>query len=353
MVKVLYDHQAFSLQEYGGVSRYHAELLKNPESRLSLLFSNNKYLEERKDIVKVIPHIDFKEKGRLIELINRPYSTYQIKSSKFDIFHPTYYYPYFLKHLNNKPFVITIHDMTHELFGGSKKIIEYKKLLVEKAEKVIAVSDSTKKDILRLYDISEEKVEVIYHGTFLKQNPIKINLNLPSRFILYVGGRAGYKNFNFFLKAAKPVLLDSDVFLVCAGGGSFSSKEKKLFNELGLSGKVLYFSVDDDVLQSLYSKALLFVYPSKYEGFGLPIIEAFSCGCPVVVSDIEVFREVAGDAAIYFNPDDESDMLSAVQTCICDKSLKIRLVSKGNIKADLYSWNLTLEKTIALYQKVC
>ncbi|HQM86072.1 MAG TPA: glycosyltransferase family 1 protein, partial [bacterium] len=335
------------------ISRYHSALLAIDGASLSLKFSNNKFLKNIERHGSFFPSFSFPEKGRVLEYINRPNSISYLKELNFDLFHPTYYYPYFLKYLDKKPFVLTIHDMIHEIFGGSKKIIEHKKLLAERASGIIAVSENTKDDILRFYKISEKRIKVIYHGTSFQNGFKMLDLQLPSKFILYVGGREGYKNFDFFLKAIKPVFIDSDLFLICAGGGSFSKKETALFKELGLLKKIIYCSVNDLVLQTLYSMALFFVFPSKYEGFGIPIIESFSCGCPVVVSDIKVFREVAGDAALFFNAEDSTNILSVVKKAVLDDGLKEKLVCKGNLRAGSFSWESTRQETISFYEKVC
>lgn len=352
MVRVLYDHQTFALQEYGGISRYHAALLSIDGTRLALKSSNNRFLKDYGRHISFFSSLDFSQKGRILEYINRPNSISSLKRLDFDLFHPTYYYPYFLKYLDKKPFVLTIHDMIHEIFGGSKKIIEHKKLLAERASGIIAVSENTKNDILKFYKIPEKKIKVIHHGVSFQNGSGVFDLQLPSKFVLYVGGREGYKNFDFFLKSVKSIFLDSDIFLICAGGGNFSKKETVLFKELGLSKKIIHCSGDDQVLQTLYSRSLFFVFPSKYEGFGIPIIEAFSCGCPAVLSDIKVFREIAGDAALFFNAEDNGNILSVVEKALSDECLKKELINKGNLRIGSFLWESTREETVFFYEKV-
>ena len=159
-MKVLYDHQIFTIQKYGGISRYFYELIKNFNKQrdiniyTSLFLSNNYYIRDRKDIYynEFLPNGKFKYKQRLQIIINKLISIYNLKKQKYDIFHPTYYDTYFLKYIDNTPFVLTVYDMIHEKLNNSSNddITKNKILLCEKASKIIAISKSTKKDFLSL-----------------------------------------------------------------------------------------------------------------------------------------------------------------------------------------------------------
>jgi glycosyltransferase involved in cell wall biosynthesis len=366
-MKVLYDHQIFSTQIYGGISRYFIELMKNIENDngikydLSLRYSNNHYLNEYNDL-KYKPffkNFTFRGKYRLINILNKNISKKLLIKRDYDIFHPTYYDPYFLNILNNKPLVLTIYDMIHEIypemFSSKDETSKRKKLLAQKATKIIAISENTKKDIIRFFNIDEKKIEVIYLANSI--NPSKsiddINIDLPKKYILFVGSRSIYKNFNLFIEAISPLLIeDIELNVVCVGGGNFKEMEKEKFKKLNIINKIFQYAANDYILAYLYQKAIAFVFPSLYEGFGIPILEAFSCGCPVIASDASSLPEVAGDAAIYFNPKDKLSILDSIQQVIYKKDLRKQLLNKGYQRIKQFTWKKTAHQTKKLYEGI-
>jgi glycosyltransferase involved in cell wall biosynthesis len=365
IMNILYDYQIFSLQRYGGISRYFCELIEefskqsNVNTLVSLQNSENYYLNNIYNNLNdsFLSKYNYKGKERILPYINKVKSIYEIKKGKYDIFHPTYYDTYYLKHIGKKPFVLTVYDMIHELYKeqyDSNETIERKKILLEKATKIIAISESTKKDIINLYNIPEEKIEVIYLSSSLqvKKDVVSDKLDkLPKRYILFVGARSGYKNFDLFLRAITPLLVkDKNLKLVCAGGGNFTDGENAILAKLKIEEEVTQITVEDDELGVIYSKAEVFVYPSMYEGFGIPILEAFNCNCPVALSDSSSFPEVAGKAAIYFDPKVESSIRDSVEKVINNKEFQSELREKGKIQAEKFTWKLTAEKTMSLYR---
>lgn len=369
-MKVLYDHQIFSSQIYGGISRYFAELMKNIENyneiecEVSLKYSNNNYLKKLNNLPyrTFLENYSFKGKYRLLSIlngkINRKISEKKLLKGDFDIFHPTYYNPYFLNYLNNKPFILTIYDMIHEIFQAKDKTREWKKLLAQKAVKIIAISENTKKDIVKYLNIAESKIEVIYLGNSFDISSNHNNLNttlpkLPKKYILFVGSRKVYKNFNLFIEAISTLLIeDNELFIVCAGGGNFSNKEIGKFKKLNIKDKIFCYSANDSILAYLYQKATAFVFPSIYEGFGIPILESFACRCPLICSKTSSLPEVAGDAAIYFDPTDKLSMLNSIQKVIYNDELKKQLINKGIERVKKFTWKKTAEKTKKLYEEI-
>lgn len=365
-MKILYDHQIFTSQKYGGISRYFYELVREFSDaqeinyEIPLLVSNNHYISDKKFVnhVDLLPNKQFRGKHRLFNFLNKPYSIMKLKQQKFDLFHPTYYDSYFLKYLGNKPFVLTVYDMIHEkfsdMFSPTDKTTEQKRLLVEKATKIIAISQSTKKDLIELFGTDESKIEVIYLGNsmFPKAN-ISIGYEVPKKYLLFVGGRGGYKNFERFIKSVSEILnQDKELFVVCTGGGKFSSNEMEQFNELGISKQVLQFNLDDDSLAYFYKHALAFIFPSLYEGFGIPVLESFACGCPLICSDVSSLPEVAGDAACYFNPNSEESIRDAVLIVLDNMNLRKDLIAKGQERLKQFSWKQTAEQTKKIYESV-
>jgi len=362
-MKVLYDHQIFSTQNYGGVSRYFFELMnylnkyKEVDFELALSYSNNYYLKN----APFSNHKTFSEKKKrwgLLDLLNKRNSKGALKKKDFDVFHPTYYDLYFLKYLSKKPFILTIYDMIHELYPQlfSDDTSKWKRLLAQKAAKIISISENTKRDIMKFYNIDESKIKVIYLGSSLKKNDnlIDPDIKLPENFILFIGSRIRYKNFDLFIRAITPLLKSSeDLYVVCVGSGRFSEVESYLFNKLNIEGRVLQYLINDDTLPYLYQKALAFVFPSLYEGFGIPVLEAFSCGCPVVLSNASSFPEVAGEAGIYFDPNDESSIREAVSKVVYGgEKVRKDLQFKGLEQLKKFSWEKTAKETIAVYKKL-
>lgn len=364
-MNIFYDHQIFSQQEYGGISRYFCELIKEVDltadnkAYLSLLLSNNAYLRESE--LKVSPFFskrDFPKKEEILYRLNQVYSLLDLRRVSYDIFHATNYNPYFIPHLKGKPFVVTFYDAIHERFGGKYKelsdvaqIVKDKKKLAEQATAIIAISESTKRDLIELLDVNPSKIHVVYLGNSL--NIIAKNKRPDSKFpyILYVGKRDAYKNFAKFLNAISSLLKKYEMKLICAGGGAFTVEEKKFIQSLNLESFVTSEPINDIVLQDLYRSARAFVFPSLYEGFGIPVLEAMACDCPCVLSNTSSLPEVAGDAAIYFDPSDEESIAESVERVISDETLRNSLIDKGKQRLSLFSWNHTAAQTIEIYEQ--
>lgn len=375
-MKVLFDHQIFDLQRYGGISRYFVELMErfssDPEMEASLAtwHSSNQHLAasslQGKGIVPPAPpFLGMVKKaenitGRRIEhRLNRNRSLREVGRGRFDVLHPTYYHPYFLDRLHDRPFVLTVYDMIHELFSEQfprdDRTARNKNALVERADRIIAISMSTKNDLVRLYGVSPNKIDVVHLGTSMvpaQAGEWRPN-GLPSKYILFVGNRGGYKNFAGLAEAMAPLMkARPDLHLVCAGGGFFSEAEKKRIAQLGIMDRTVRFDIDDRILAALYANARLFVFPSLYEGFGIPILEAFACRCPLLVSSTSSFPEVAGDAALYYDCNEPSSLNQALENALDQPRLLEQLVEKGTIRLKEFSWERAARETKAVYGRV-
>ncbi len=366
-MKVLYDHQTFGLQEYGGVSRYFYELIKRGkedqalEVGLSIKLSNNAYLklDKKNKVSTFFPEYKFKGKERIMNFINKANSIIEIGKKQQDIFHPTYYDPYFIERLKGKPYVITFHDMIHEKFSDKyaslaveKNLLERKQLLADNAAKVIAISESTKSDMIEILGIHPDKIEVIYHASSINALSAANQSIFPFPYLLYVGNRIDYKNFNFFLHSVSSLLHKGEVKLVCAGGGKLNQEEVQLIRKLNIKNEVFQISFDDGMLATLYKHAEAFVFPSLYEGFGIPILEAFSCGCPCLISNVSSMPEVAGNAAVYFDPTDSLSIENAVSSILHDKDKLDELRKLGFSRYKNFSWDKTYKETVRIYHSV-
>lgn len=367
-MRVLFDHQIFSTQTYGGISRYFFELMQQFETTGTVDFevgaklTNNAYLPhlKNKSFTSFFPGSNFRGKGRIMYAYNKYVTSAALKYKDINLVHPTYYDSAILKNLSKIPFVLTCHDLIHEKYQQKYERLNdvdlrHKKLLLESAAAVIAVSENTKRDIIDFYKIPEDKIDVIYLASSLSpvdQNHT-ITLPLPKLYLLFVGNRALYKNFQGYLKAISPLFqVHKDLQLLCAGGGAFNREEHLIIYRLKLQGQVRQIAVDDAKLTALYQHATAFVFPSLYEGFGIPALEAFSCGCPALLSHTSSLPEVGADAALYFDPTSAEDMSQVTLRLIENSGLRDSLKQKGLARAAIFSWQKTAEQTSQLYHTI-
>ncbi|MFT3795767.1 glycosyltransferase family 4 protein [Flavobacterium sp.] len=371
-MKIVLDPQTYNEQKFGGISRYHTEvfleLQKNPQVQIEcpIVYSDNWHLKEAglfQNLRNKIFNPNFwpkfvnKKISKTYKKANIKASLQKLKKQDFDLFIPTYYSPYFLEALGNKPYVLTVYDMIHEVlpqyFTRDKHTVPNKKRLMEKADKIIAISESTKNDIVKIYPhISADKIEVVYLSYSIKHDD-SVHLNLPKKYILFVGNRSDYKNFAFFLKSIAPTLLsDNDLHLVCAGGNPFTANEQKMIADLGVGKKLIQRNFEDHELASYYSDAKCFVFPSEYEGFGIPVLEAMACGCPVVLANHSSFPEVAGEAGVYFELNNEIDLRSKINLLLNDEALRQDYIAKGLVQAQKFSWKKTAQESFEIFKTV-
>jgi glycosyltransferase involved in cell wall biosynthesis len=179
-------------------------------------------------------------------------------------------------------------------------------------------------------------------------------MNLPEKYVLFVGNRGLYKNFGCFIRAmAQLMSSDRELQVICGGSENFTPAENLLFDELSIAGRVSWRAFANDAeLSSLYSHARAFVFPSMYEGFGIPVLEAFACGCPVAVSGCTSLPEVAADAAEYFQPESVDDIARAVSAVVYDTAKSSLLKQRGFERLSHFSWQKTAAATISLYQQL-
>jgi len=352
------------MQDYGGISRYFASLSNflggssDFEHRLRVLFSRNAYLSGQHSILpKSLGDFLLKDYSSYNKY-NRRFFKAITASNRFDVFHPTYYHPYFLK-LVKKPIVVTVHDMIHELYPSffpNDRTSQNKREVLARADHIIAISETTKNDLKSIFNISEEKISVVHHGYFeplLLGKLRKGALRLPARYLLFVGSRAAYKNFSKMAEAIAPIIHnDPDLSVVCAGGGRFSVGETEQLQKLGLATKFIQLNVEEQDMPALYQNALLFIFPSLYEGFGLPILEAFHNVCPIAISHTPSFKEVAGPAAAYFDPLDLNSIYQTVQELVENSALRKPLTNAGKVRLRNFRSATCMEKTASIYKSV-
>lgn len=365
-MKIAFDYQAFSMQRYGGISRYFHHLsnglrLRGNDIKIYGGFYLNEYISwQPNSAVKGIKLKRFPPKtGKIFKLINHCIDQAYVLKDKPDVFHETYYscLPGFdFKSLR----VVTAYDMIHELyshqFPSADQTTKKKKIAFERADKIICISNNTKHDLLRNFKISESKVSVVHLGVNLDQFklPQKSNLLDLTDYILFVGSRDGYKNFELFLKScSESLIIKNQIKIVAFGGGTFTNKELELIKSLGFQQNFVQNILgDDNTLASLYRNAICFIYPSKYEGFGIPPLEAMAAECPVVASNTSSIPEVVNNAGVYFNPYSIDDMRTAIESVLENEKLRLNLIELGLKNIRNFTWEECSQKTEQVYQNL-
>lgn len=298
-------------------------------------------------------------------------------SKDIDVVHYPYFEPFFLTLPIIKRYktVVTVHDLTPLVFpkyfpSGVKGSIKWQiqKFLLQNTNAIITDSESSKKDILRYTGVSYEKIHVIYLAAGEEYKKYKISnikyqilrkkYKLPEKFVLYVGDVTWNKNLPRLIEAVKMV----NIPLVMVGKSLIEkdfdknnpwNKDLVKVQEMVKDNKNIFCLgfVPIEDLVTIYNTARVFIMPSLYEGFGLPVLEAMSCGCPVITTKEGSLKEIAGDAAFYVNSYDEKDIAQGLKKVFEDDKIIKDLSEKGLIQARKFSWEKTADNTVKVYEK--
>lgn len=389
-IRILYDELGF-FEPHGGVSRLFTEVMRNLpqgfEWRLSPVCTGNAYLQEPPfclpsakesvhDFIRNtlhghsfpgVSHV-YKMLGRIFperfpsgELANARSRVKLLRAGDFDVFHTTTPHPMFnswSSAVGKKPIVTTVVDLIPEILGNSRRVRHFRKQLLQKSDHIIAITECTKRDLMRLYDVNEEKISVVYLGYNMplegnqhESIDLEVRWGLKTRqFLLFVGKRGGYKNFTWMVQSLAPLLKDG-LKLFCTGS-PFSAQEKTLLSRLGVEGQVVQSFVSDLEMRALFGNALAFIHPSIYEGFGIPILDAFAAGCPAVLANASCFPEVAGGAALYFDPHEEGTFRAQIEKLSRSIDLRDALVGKGYDRVREFSWRKCAQETADVYARL-
>ncbi|TVQ44350.1 MAG: glycosyltransferase family 1 protein [Gloeocapsa sp. DLM2.Bin57] len=363
-MKILYDHTMFTLQRFGGISRIFVELMRE----LSL-FSDCEiswYRGWHKDGYDIS---DFQQRlsrywsfagGNQPKLNQIGWQLFNLTSKQQELYHPSYYDTSLLEVVKAQKLVITIHDMILEKFLSDltrfQPQIAAKKELVAKADLILVNSLNTQQDLEEILAVDRKKIVLTPWATRIGEiisKPLP-ELNKGKPYFLYVGTRSKYKNFEILVKAfAQNDYLNNNFRVICFGGTSdFTSTEKTLIAEHNLLDNFSYLAGDDTVLKTLYQQAVALVYTSSYEGFGLPLLEAMECNCPVICSPVSSLPEVVGDNAIFFETNSVEGLAIALTTVVEDNTLRQELIQNGKERAKLFSWQKTAKLTLEAYQQL-
>jgi glycosyltransferase involved in cell wall biosynthesis len=370
-LRVMFDPQIFCHQRFGGVSRYVCNLALEMQHIAGVTplivapFHFNEYLDQLPSSLVRGRRVRWLE-GKTALAYGSSVLPGKIVARAFkpDVVHNTYYFP--IRPPAGALGIVTVYDMIHERYpkylAGSPFITRLKAASVAAADHVICISESTRRDVLATYDIPDERVSVTHLGfdalgSLLTGEPptdFKVRaLGADAPYLLYVGSRVSYKNFRGLLDAyAASASLRANFFLLCFGGGHFTGSERAAISKAGVEGRVRYLGGSDAVLAACYAHASLFVCPSLYEGFGIPVLEAMSLECPVACSNSSSLPEVVGDAARLFDPRDRDSIRSALESVLDSPSAATTLKERGRIRSQLFSWRSCAENTIGIYRRV-
>lgn len=365
MLKVIYDYQVFSWQKYGGISRYVCEMAERINrlegfcAKIVAPIHANQYLRQcSPGLVKGVHRSAIPLSSSVQKRANPWLYKRILGKEKPDIVHETYYCEMGLAP-GNPIVVLMVHDMIHEkfpdFFPPDERLRTIKARAVRRADHIFCNSNSTRADLLEMLKVDEGKITVTHLASSLTpktKSPSERSRTL-NPYLLYVGDRvARYKNFQGLLQAyALSDALKKDFGIVCFGGGPLTPREKQSMADLSIpEGKVIQLAGDDSLLADLYSQASIYVCPSLYEGFGIPLLEAMSCGCPVACSNTSSLPEVAGSAAEQFDPLDYASMLDAIERIVYSSSRAEDLIAAGAARAREFSWEKTAESTAAVYR---
>jgi glycosyltransferase involved in cell wall biosynthesis len=359
-MKILFTHDVFSTQKFGGVSRGFIEMIKRLRRMRSDstfdIYSGlyiNQYLKGLTSNWGLnIPAM--KNTGFIRKKVNDVSQEIFITIMKPNIIHQTYYSAF--SFARNMKTVITVPDMIHEMYPrmfSDKGITSYfKRKCCERAGTIIAISNTTKNDLVRLFGIESAKIQVIYLANALEgvSPDLKEKPAVPN-YILYVGDRHGYKNFMGLIYAyAHSERIKKSFFLVCFGGGEFSPNEKNEIRLLGLDKHLIQINGNDRKLALYYQNARALVYSSLYEGFGLPLLEAMSYRCPIICSDAGSLAETAGNAAIYFDPKIPDSIQVTLEESLFNDGLLKETAHEGIKRNRLFSWEKCAQETLNVYK---
>jgi glycosyltransferase involved in cell wall biosynthesis len=350
---LLFDDEIFTLERYGGVSRYFTELIHqidSMESRIVLLDSNP--LTSNEHLLALgrgrrIPHLPRRVRS-LVGAVNRRKESHL----RPDVLHHTYYLPQYLRQPFGRLRVVTVHDMIPEKFPryfprGNPH--QAKREFITQADLVFSISETTKADVEEIYGRLECPIVVVPLGVSDRFKPGAAEINgWNSPYLLHVGRRGLYKDFEVLLRAFAKISA-TEMYLVAVGGGRLENDELGLINELGLQERVTHVDLSEDLLVRAYANAAALVVPSRYEGFGLPVLEAMATGCPVVLSNTPALVEVASAAASYFRVGDETDLANSLESVITDRGLRSQLSLAGLERATCFSWGRSASATVDAY----
>ena len=358
-LRTVFDHRIFASQTHGGISRYFAGIAPlmashGCDARIIAPLHQNAYIGELPSSLVWgwrIPR--FRGNRRLAMMLDDTVAAPLARAHGARIVHETYFGPRRLAP-RGTAIVLTIYDMIHELFPATMQDPHtslHKAAAIARADRILCISESTRRDLLHFFPEAEARTSVTLLG-FDEQLSGGAEPDVASTrpYLLHVGARGGYKNFSALLDAyARSRRLPLDFDLVSVGTAPFTQNEAEVIAGHGLEHKVRLVQADDAGLNSLYSGAAAFVYPSLYEGFGIPPLEAMSANCPVIGVDRSSVPEVCGGAAEYSSDGSSETLRIAIESVVYSVERTAELRTAGKARLADFSWDRTAAATAACY----
>ena len=356
-MRVGFDEQIFLLQKRGGVSRYFVELIREFSSNsrygiepiLGFKTTSNEMLFTLSNELGLGLKFDKRPKPVAIALESASHS---IANMSVDLMHHTFYSKLFWQPRFRGPRISTQYDMIPELFNEKRFFINphlSKHFYFKNVNHIVAISNSAKSDLCNVWPDVDTPISVTHLATQEAPTP---KVKRISGSVLFVGVRQGYKDAETLIRAFAKVPPNLRSVLRFVGGGPFTEAEKSLFAELGIDHLVSQENLSDEDLNLAYASSHIFVFPSRYEGFGLPVLEALQQSCRSLLARTEIFQEIAGNAAEYFSPGDDSDLTLQLTRILSDDPDINPNVDAGIQKCQEFSWRITAKKTSEIYQKL-
>ena len=359
-MRVALDEQIFAVQYHGGISRLFYQLAKafisDPSLGVQLSPLNapivNEYLladSEASTYLNVSPaHGPYSALTRYLRKVR--------SSSDADVVHNTFYLPRGLRSGSDSKRVVTVYDMIPELLPGTRRRLDFltlKRQYVKRADHIICISESTRRDLLRVFPEVRTPISIAYPGVSSDFHPAAGSaIPLPTPYILHVGNRAGYKDAQTLLEAfTRLAARFPDHTLMLVGGGPLTKRETSIIRASGLQGRVQQVKLADSDVPSAYAQADVTVFPSRYEGFGLPAVEAMACGSPLILADTSSLPEIGGDAALYFPPGDVAVLTEQIAGLLSNATERRDRGAMGIQQAGHFTWSRYAQATAEAYQQ--
>lgn len=375
-MKILYDGEIYSIFQRGGVIRYFHNLISRLPSQCHPIVLGNDGMPEspghpnlKQHVYSnrwVPPALKFVRKS-----LDRRYCRTKFRSLVPDLIHPTYFQHVARGRYDQRkaPMILTVYDMIHERFADqidkSGKHSRLKRAAVKRADHILCISETTRQDLIDYFEVEPNRTSVTMLGVepqFYRlptdDSPPTNNASESKRIIaepyfVFVGRRDLYKNWDRLLEAFQVVHSRQSDLRLAVVGSEFSEAEHQQINQMGLSTSIRHLgTVDDPTLVQIYQSALGFIFPTLWEGFGLPLLEGIASGTCVLASDIPVFREIAAGGFQPFDPYDAESMADAMLQVANDPELRQQRIDQGRQLLQRYDWTRTATETFEIYQQV-
>jgi glycosyltransferase involved in cell wall biosynthesis len=359
-VRVALDEQIFAIQRYGGISRLFYEqaraFISDAELGVDLAPLSAPVVNE---YLLADPSLASHLRASRASGPYRALAHYLVRRRHrlpVDVVHNTFYLPRGLAEHVDARRIVTVYDMIPEIMPKTRRRLDFlteKHRYVREAAHIVCISESTRRDLLRVYPDIHAPITIAYPGVSPSFGPGSPRLEgLPEPYVLHVGNRSSYKDGATLLRAFSSIAASfPDHTLLLVGGGGLSREERLLVDGFGLTERVSQMSLTDSDVPSAYAQADVTVFPSRYEGFGLPAVEAMASGSPLILADTSSLPEVGGQAARYFPPGDDRALASVMSEVLRDSAQKREMQRAGFTQARRFTWQGYARANVNAYRE--